>query len=164
MSLTTTHGPISTAQAGITPLTFPIAPLNFPVDYSPVKDVPGEVIYTDLTTLREQPSTLRIASQAINNVYAGSDIDPSHRLANSKGISTLISLKEVWQGVDSEIPDVVSRFPVGISIVLQTPNTSFVGAADVKYLVAKAVAAFFASGVQTADTGINAQLRGVVKK
>lgn len=165
MTKSVVTGTNGTAQAGITPLTFAMNPINFAADFRIIEEGPGKVVYTDVTAPQDQPSTIRIAQQGISNVYANTSIDPSVFLPTKAGTATLVQVREVWRETDSVDLLFQHDFPVSAGLTLNLPNASQVTAAMVETLVKRLVAAaLYAQGVQTSGTGVAALLRGVVKK
>lgn len=165
MARTVSTGTNGTAQAGITPLTFAMNPVNFTADFKIIEDGPGKVIYTDLTAPLDQPSTIRIAQQNKANVYAGTSIDPSVYAASKSGTDTIVELREVWRETDSVDTTYQVDLPMRGALTLSIPNASQISAAMVETFAKRLVAAaLYAQGVQTPSTGINALLHGVVKK
>lgn len=165
MTKSVSTGTNGTAQAGITPLTFVMSPLNFPVDFRVIEEGPGKVVYTDITAPLDQPSTIRIAQTSKANVYAGTSIDPAVFLASKSGIDTIAECREIWREIDSVDLKFQHDWPVRCALTLSLPNTSQVTPALVEALVKRTVAAaLYAQGVQTATTGLSSLLRGVVQK
>lgn len=164
MTKTVSTGTSSTAQAGITPLTFPVSPLNYDADFGVLEEGPGKIVYTDVTAPQDQPSTLRIATRDIANVYAGTSIDPSVFLPSRKGTDTIVEVREVASVVDSTDATFLQQFPSRFALTMSLPDTAYVTDDFVLAGVARVVAALFAQGDQTAATGIADLLRRVARR
>lgn len=164
MTRSVSYGPNGTSVPDVTAVTFPVAPLNYDADFQLIEDSARRVVYTDVTSPRTQPSTLRIAQQSRPNVYAGTTIDPAVFLPIKKGTDTIIELREVWSEVDSTDTSYLKLFPVRAAITLTLPDADQVTADAVLRLVARAVAALYVQGDDDHEAGIEALLRGVVKK
>lgn len=143
------------------PQTLPA--LNWAVDHTPISDVPGEVVTTNLSCPVDQPETFRFAQRKVQNVYAGTDVDPSAYLPIRQGTSTLIECREIW--VESDSVDTTYRklIPVKCGITLTVPSYGNITADQVLALLRRTAAGAFETGVST-STGISALLRGVMKK
>lgn len=164
MSKSLAFGPNSSAVAGVSSLTFAPAPINFAADMRKSDSGPGKVVYTDVTSPIDQPSTLRISQVAKANVYAGTSISPEAMLSNKRGIDTVLEIKETWKVTDSADTTFSRYAPARCAITLNLPLDEVVTAAAVKHLVDRAVAALFAQGDATITNGANALLHGVVEK
>lgn len=164
MSRVLTFGPNGTPVEGVTALSFTLPPLNFEADFGLIEEGVGKVIYTDLTSPQEQPSTLRIAQTSRANVYAGTSIDPSVYLANKRGTDTIVEVREIWADTESTDPSILGHAPVRCAITLTVPDSAIVTDEAVERLLARCVAAFYKQGEATPDAGITALLHGVVKK
>lgn len=164
MARTVSYGPNGTAVSGVSSVTFPVAPLNFAADFRKLSEGPGLVVYTDVTSPQDQPSTLRIAQSSRSNVYAGTSIDPSVFLPTKQGTDTIVEIREVWSESDSTDSTYLRMFPVRLALTLTTPNANQVSIASIERLVARAIAALAAQGKDTLDEGVSALLHGVVQK
>lgn len=166
MSRSVTTGVTDTAQAGITPLTFAMSPVNFSTDYKPVGDgSDGSIVYTNVTTPADQLETIRIAQRARANVYSGTSIDPSVYVANKAGIDTVVGIRAILRETDSVDVAYQRDLPLAASLTLQLPVAAQVTSTVVENLVKRLVAAaLYAQGVQTPTTGIVALQHGIVKK
>lgn len=164
MSRTLTHGPNGTPIEGLSTVTIAPAPINFAEDLRVVESGPGRVVYTDVTSPQDQPSTLRIAQQSKPNVYAGTSIDPAAFLATKQGIDTVVEIREVWSEVDSTDSTYLKLIPVRAAITLNLPVASQVTSTEVALLVNRVVAALFAQGDATIADGLTDLLHGVVEK
>jgi hypothetical protein len=148
----------------VTEVTFPIPPINYTADLREVEDGPGKVVYTDVTSPQDQPSTLRIAQQSRANIYAGTSIDPAAFLATKRGTDTIIEVRQVWMESDSEDSTYLRFAPVRAALTLSLPDSAIVTPDRVADLVQTVIAALFAQGDDTHTDGIAALLHGVVKK
>jgi len=164
MSKVVTFGPNSTPVEGLASLTLTMPPLNFLADYKEVDEGPGRVLYTDISSPREQPATLRIAQTSRANVYAGSTIDPMVFLPNKKGTDTIVELRQIVAVTDTEDSTFLEMFPVRIAVTTTYPDTSYLTANALESLLLQVVAAHFEQGAATVDSGLTLLSHGVVKK
>lgn len=164
MSRSLAHGPNGTPVDGLSAVTYAIPPLNYDADFVAIEEGPGRVVYTDVTSAQDQPSTLRIAQQSRPNVYAGTSIDASAYLPNKKGTDTIVEVKETWSITESTDPTFLQQAPVRCAITLTLPTTAVMSYSDVQSLIGRAVAALFTQGEATAEEGLVRLLHGVVKR
>lgn len=164
VSKTLSHGPSGTAIGGLATVTCAPVPINYEADMLVIEEGVGKVVYTDVTSPADRPSTLRIAQTSKPNIYTGTSIDPSVFLASKRGTDTYIEAREVWSVIDTEDSTFLQEFPVRCSLALALPDTAYVSDEDIEALVGRVIAALYAQGEATPDTGINALLHGVVKK
>lgn len=165
MGKTIAYGPNGTAVAGVTAITFAVAPLNFDADFQRIDGGAGSAwIATDVTSAREFPSTVRIAQQSRANVYAGTSIDPSCYLSTKRGTDTIVEVREVHSEVDSEDSTYLKAWPMRLAITLTAPDANQVDAASIQRMLARAVAALAVQGDDELTAGLNNLLHGVVRK
>lgn len=164
MSKTLTHGPSGTAVEGLAAVTYTIPPLNYDADFRAIEEGVGKVVYTDVSSPQDQPSTLRIAQQSKANVYAGTTIDPSVFLANRRGSDTIIEVREVWAETESTDASYLRLMPVRAAITLSLPTAATITYSDVSTLIGRAIAGLFAQADATNEDGITGLLHGVVKR
>lgn len=143
------------------PQTLPA--LNWGVDHTPISDVPGETVTTNLSSPVDQPETFRFAQRKVANVYAGTDVDPSAFLPVRQGTSTLIELRQVWVETDSVDTAYRKLIPVKCGITLTIPSYGNITADQAMVVLKRTLAGAFETGVGT-STGMAALLRGVMKK
>lgn len=163
MAKTIGTGYTDTAIGGFAnnPQTLPA--INWSVDHSPIVEVPGEVVTTNLSCPVDQPETFRFAQRKVANVYASTDVDPSAYLPVRQGTSTLVELREVWVETDSTDATYKKLIPVKCGITLTLPAYGGITADMALALARRALAGTFETGVAT-STGFAALLRGVMKK
>lgn len=164
MSRVLTKGPSGTPIEGLTVLTFAVAPLNYDADFRVIEEGVGKVIYTDVTSPQDQPSTLRIAQQGNANVYSRTSIDPSAYLPNRRGTDTIVEVREVWSETETTDSALLRLMPVRVAITLSLPTSPLITADAVEELVQRAVAALFTQGEATIAEGLTDLTHGVVKR
>lgn len=122
MTKTITPGPDNTwdTSAGNAHVDFPVNCPDWDGEFAIVSQSPTEIVYTDLTSPTDQPSTRRLAVRKIANIYAGTDVAPSQQLANRAGRQILLELREMWKETsdtdDSYVSYGPARFTAGITV------------------------------------------------
>lgn len=164
MSKTLSHGPSGTAVEGVSAVTIAPPPINFEADMLEVESGVGRVVYTDITSPSDQPSTLRIVATPKANVYAGTSIDPSVFLPSKRGTDLYIETREIWSVTDTVDTAFRQDFPLRVGLAISAPDTSYITDEDIEAAVGRVVAALYSQGEATPDLGITALLHGVVKK
>lgn len=164
MTKSTSYGPNGTPVEGLASVTFTVAPLNYDADFAELESGPGKVVYTDISSPQDQPSTLRIAQSSRPNIYAGTSIDPSVFLPSRKGVDTIVEVREVWSQTDSDDSTYLKQAPVRAALTLTLPENGIVTADAVARLVQRVVAALYLQGEATYANGIDAINHGALKK
>lgn len=164
MTKTIVYGPTGTAVEGVAAVTFAVPPLNFDEDFSLIDEGKGSIVFTDITSPTDQPSTLRIAQRPVANVYSRSSIDPSLYLATKRGTDMIIEVLETHMEHDSVDSSLDKAWPARFALTMSTPDAAQVDAASIKRGVARLVAALAAMGDATLDAGIDKLRHGVVRK
>jgi len=154
--------PVAEVATGIE-IDTTIVALNFDSDLMIEDEGPGKVIYTDITSPSDRPSTLRIAQTVRPNVYAGSGVPETLSLASKKGLDTVIEVKEVWEFVDDD-SFATYNFPVRCAITLNVPMSQYVTTAAVQDLLTRTIAGIAAPKEDTIGTGLDRLLHRVVLK
>lgn len=118
----------------------PTIPLH-KADFVVKVDEPGEAIITNTTSPIDQPETIRFATQAVSNVYAGTDIEPTNYYATKKGASTVVQVRDILRVTDSTDPTFRVDIPLECHIVVRVPKTPFVQVSDVRAVINRAISA-----------------------
>lgn len=159
-SLSFGFNPTGTALTGVV-VKAPAA-----ADLGVIEEAPGILKFKDLTTPRNQPTTIRLQQKLRPNVYAGTTIESVAYLADKAGTDTIIEVLGV--AVEDDVADTfaAAMVPYRMALSFTVPNgaATFTNAQlveAVKYLLG-----FLASEDDTelAGTGISRILNGVLRR
>lgn len=164
MTKSVTYGPNGTPVDGLSALTIAVAPINFEEDFLPLVDDPGVNIYLDNTAPVDQPSTVRLATRDVANVYAGTAIDPAVFLPSRKGRDIVVQLQEVHAITDSADAAYLRMYPIKGTLTLNVPIDPAITPAVLEHMVTRLVAAIARQGEATLESGLAALHRGVTSK
>lgn len=153
---------VDTAISGSPALKLDLAPVNFPVDFAVVSDVPGENQITNTTCPTDRPERFRFACSDVKDVYKGSGIDPNLYTASRYGTSVLVQLSDVYSIVDTVDPTYQAALPISGHIVLKVPNNQLVTGEVIKAFLGRLCDGMFNTGV--VDTArLQSLVRGSLK-
>lgn len=159
LSFVTTDTPIS----GVTTNPIEIAKVNFGADFvEKVSPNKGEVLITNVTAPIGRAETYRYALQSVADVYKGSDIEPSLRVAGKKGFSLVIQHNYVMVETDPNDPTYERLLPFSGHTVLKFPAVESLTADKALMGFQRLLAPFFDTGSHIA-TRIAQLYRGVLK-
>lgn len=164
MTKSVSYGPNGTAVAGVSAVAVTVPPINFEADMLPLVDDPGVNIYVDSTSPVDQPSTIRLATRDVANVYAGTSIDPAVFLPSRKGRDIVAQAQEVHVINDSEDPSNIRMYPIKCTITVNAPIDPSVTPAVLEHIVARALASIARQGEDDLAAGLAALHRGVTTK
>ena len=140
--------------------------VNYAADFRVTRDTPStggaEVKITNLTSPIPFPEDFRFSVSNVNNIYAGTAIDPSFWGPTRSGVSILCQLTESWSVTDTEDPTYLVGLPVSAHLVIKVPRSEQVTPALVEGLVGRLVSGLY----ETGDEGTNrlsSMLRGSLK-
>lgn len=144
-----------------------IPSLSYATDFSVKTETANELVLTNVTSPLDQPETLRMAIQNINNIYSGTGIDPSVMSVSKRGVSLVVQLNDILRVSQSDAENTccgesVMDFPISAHIVLKVPIVQYVDAETVLTVLKRNVAACFDTNGVTADR-LNSMLRGALK-
>lgn len=160
MATVVTKGYTDTPISGVSSLTFPRAILNFEKDFRVKSNTAGkEVVVTNLTCPPDIPEKIRFQYTELNNIYAGTGIEPSVSSPTKKGASVLVQLTDIKSVTDSADPDYRIDLPMSYQLVVKVPISGQITAADIREGLGRLLSALYDSGV-TDDARLNALLRG----
>lgn len=128
------------------PLSVSVPKLAYSADYALQNETAGSCQLVNTTTPVNQPETARFAIQDVNNVYAGTDLDPALFSAVKKGKSLLVSMRDtakLTEG-DNEI-----MYPVTCHMVIKYPVTTGIDEDDILEVALRNFALLF-DGTNTA--------------
>lgn len=162
MSKVKSYGFTDTPIEGVTSLTFARAILNIGKDYRVKSVTPGkEVILTNITGDRDHPQRIRISYAEVNNIYAGSGIEPSMFSPSKKGVSILVQVTDVITLTDSVDATFHIDYPVSYHFVIKVPADANVSADDIEAGLGRALSCLYDAGVSD-NARLEALLRGSV--
>lgn len=153
---------VDTAIAGNPTLKLDLAPVNFPVDFAVVSDVPGENQITNTTCPTDRPEKFRFACSDVKDIYRGSGIDPNLYTPSRYGSSILIQLSDVYSVVDTANPAYQAALPLTGHIVLKVPNNNLITGEVIRSFLGRLCSGAFGTGV--VDTArLQSLVRGSLK-
>lgn len=159
MAKTTNVGYTDTPISGVTSLAFARGLLNFKADFRVKQSAPNEVVLTNLTSPSDRSEKVRIAFSEVNNIYNGTNIDPSVYAPTKGGVSVLLQLTEIWSTTDNTDAAYRVDRPVSAQLVLKYPNAEEVTAEMVQTMLGRLVSTAYETGVTDVNR-LKALLRG----
>lgn len=151
-----------TPVSGSPTLNLGLMPVNFPVDFSVMEDVAGEVIVTNSTCAVDRPERFRFAASDVKDVYKGTDIDPNLYTPSRRGVSVVIQLTDVYSLTDDTNTSYQAALPVSGHLVLKMPNNALLTGDMVKTFLSRLVDGAFTTGL--VDTArLQSLLRGSLR-
>lgn len=156
-------GYTDTAIEGFTALGVNHPAINWSEDFRVLSDQPGEVVLINVVSPVDQPETVRFAQRKVNNVYAGTDIDPSAYLPSRQGTATVVQVRDVLAETSSTDENHRLLAPISCGITLTAPSYVGITPDIAANLLKRAFACFFEEADATTD-GVDALLHGVLKK
>lgn len=99
------------------------ATINYSADFAKKISDASSVVITNLTSPLDRPETIRYAVSRVNNVYAGTGIEPSFHAPAKSGVSILVQDNVVLSDVIGE-----SRvdLPMSTHIVIKVPYNELI--------------------------------------
>lgn len=153
-------GYTDTAVSGVSSLTFPRAVLNFAADFRKKSEQAGkELVLTNITCPTDRSEKIRIGYSDVQNVYSGTDIEPSLMAPSKRGISVLSQLTETISVTDSVDPNFRIDLPVSYHLVIKVPASEYLVASDIQTGLGRLLSSLFDTGVST-TTRLEAIIRG----
>jgi len=141
--------------------------LDWANEFAIESEVPGKVIYTDLTAPIDRPSRVTIAQRTRANVYQGTSIDPAMYLPSKRGLDTLVEVSGIAEVTDSELADYLKQFPYRAALTVTVPQTSLLSSSQMGGLVLRLIQSICTDNPSVADgwdDGLTLLLRGVLKR
>jgi len=105
----------------------------------------GELRLTHVEQGLEMPFIVREAITQVNNIYSGTDIDPSAYASTRRGVSLLLQINQNIKVTDTEDPDYEVLLPVQAHLVLKLPVTDLLSTADVESITHNLVATLYST-------------------
>lgn len=162
MALSIVKPYVDTPIAGNPTPKLDLAPVNFPVDFAVVSDVPGELSVTNTTCPTDRTEKFRFACSDVKDVYKGAGIDPNLYTASRYGTSVLVQLTDIYSVVDSVDPKYQAALPLSGHIVLKMPNNQLLTGEMIQAFLGRLCDGMFNTGV--ADSArLKSLLRGSLK-
>lgn len=155
LSFVHTDTPIS----GVTSNTVDLPLVNFGADFRVESNQANELILTNLRSPLGDPEKFRSAFSVVSNIYKNTDIEPSSRSQNPRGVSLLLQHTDIASVTDSTDATFLQKKPFEAHIVVKVPADEVVTADIVKGFLLRTICAAFESGSNT-SARLNAELRG----
>lgn len=152
MNYTTNHWGVSSRykDTNQTSKNVAVPDLSYDTDFRKVQDEPNEAIISNVTGADiSTMETIRYGASVVNNIYAGTGVDPTCQAPYKRGVQTLVEIKETYiatndtTGAEIELPctgRIVLKFPTHTSV---TPEL-------VKDLLMRTIAASLNEGLTDA--------------
>lgn len=103
--------------------------LDFANDYSPIVETAGECQYAYIKGEVDQPETVRLAIQDVNNVYRNTDVQPGLYSVNKKGKRLLVSTFETYRNTD--VAGVTTTdYPIKVGVTFEYPVSAQITEAE----------------------------------
>lgn len=152
-------GYTDTPISGVSSLNFPRGLVNFGADFRIKNDTGSELLVTNITSPVDRPEALRWAYTDVQDIYKGTNVDPSVYAPSKRGLSLLAQVSETWSVTDSVDATFRVDLPVSAHIVLKIPASEFITAQMIQTLVGRLVSGIYDTGDLT-TTRLNALMRG----
>jgi hypothetical protein len=137
------------------------APLNFGLDWRVVREVPGEVLLTNINEAIAYPENLRFAVTEIADVFKGTTMEVPTVSANftKKGASILVQLTRAVQEENS-----AGNFPVSAHLVLKLPYAVDPDPAGITLLIGRLLGSLYETDENSLSGGtrLESLLRGAL--
>lgn len=141
--------------------TIELPDLNYADDYAVVVDDKQCCILTNITAPIDQPETVRLSTQDVNNVYSKSQVDPLYAATSKTGFSILVQVNDILRVTDTADSDFVLDLPISTHMVISGPKSRYLTADDILSVAARNHAALFSTG-STASNQLENLIRGAV--
>lgn len=130
--------------------------IDSPGTWGTTKFSAGESILSNLRTEDGTKYSVRYAINDVNNIFAGTDIEPANAGAVRKGKSLLVKVRHTGRLMENvgtaEEPQLLFKgeYPVEVGITCKFPN-AVVDAYDVRHVVTEAMTALLGDSASTTD-------------
>lgn len=159
MAKTVSYCYTDTAIDGVTTHLLELGLPNFGVDWTVVRDTPGEAVISNLTSPQGLEERFRFAMTPIKDVYRNSGITLPAYAPDTKGFSILGSLVSPLRVTDTADATYQVDKPCVVNITVKSAVDALITPDIIKAQIARAVNAFFNTGVLTTER-LNALMRG----
>lgn len=157
LNFVSTDTPIS----GVTTNPIEIEKINFGADFVMKSSSKDEVIITNTTAPVGLAETFRFAVQGIQDIYRGSDIEPSLRSNARRGISILVQHNFVLRETDPSDATYERFVPVSAHTVLKFPASESLTPAIAEKSFRRHAAGLYLTGEHGTDR-VSQLVRGVL--
>lgn len=152
----------SSGQTGDPDTTYSVHSLILS-DFAVVTDVPGKFLMTNVNSGIGQPEKVEIDQRTIQNVYAGTGIEPALMLPTKSGSQIRADVKQVWLWSDPTDPSKPRyALPVHGSISFTIPNCEFITNTDIAELVTRLLGAVAAGSPGAGYNNLPKWFRGAI--
>lgn len=141
-----------------TPVEISTPELDFEHDYALSSATENEAVYAYTKSELDQPESVRFANDSVNNVYSGTQIQPTLFSVNKKGRKLLCSIIGTFR--DTAADGTVTDYPVKTGITVTFPISARVDASAVMEQLKRNINCFFGH-VDSADK-LDTMMRGIV--
>lgn len=148
-----------TAISGVSSNPIEIPLVNFGADFVKEVNTANELVLTNMRSPLGDPEKFRHAFSIVSDVYKGTDIEPSMRSQNKKGVSLLLQHTDIASVTDSADASFLQKIPFKVHFVLTIPANEYVTADVAELVLRRSIAAAYESGLHT-SARMAALLRG----
>lgn len=153
LSFVATDSPIS----GVTSNPINLELVNFGADFVEKTNLKkGEVLITNIKAPIGAPEQFRFSSSISEDIYKGTEIDPSYRAQSRRGVSVLVQHTITLRETDSADPTYERLIPVWVHTVLRYPMVESLTADIAEKLFRRHAAGLYETGEH--DSGRIGQL------
>lgn len=149
-----------TPISGVPSLNFARGLVNIDKDFRVKNNEAGkEVVITNLTSPIDRPEKIRLTYNDVNNIYAGTGIEPTVSAPSKKGINVLAQVTDFITVTDSVDADYRVDLPLSCHLVIKVPSSEYITSNDVITILGRLLSSLFDTGVTTTSR-LDAILRG----
>lgn len=161
MSKVWSYGHTDTAISGVTTNPIELGLVNFAADWRVESQATNEVVLVNITSPIGIPEKIRIAISTIPTIYKGTDIEPTVRNSQIKGLRILVQRTDYGILTDSTDPTYLAYEPLQVHTVIQVPYIGELTSTIVEAAFRRTLSALYETGTHTAARFTNL-LRGVL--
>lgn len=138
---------VDTPISGVTTNPIELGKVNYGADFVEKTNAKkGEVIITNTKAPVGLSETFRFSISQAEDVYKGSEIDPSYRNQSKKGVSVLIQSSLVMKETDSGDATYLRYVPIKIHTVMLFPSVESLTEANCEELFRRHASSFYNTG------------------
>jgi len=133
-------------EGGPSSLSVDLPAINWPKDWSKVKDVSGSATLSYKPAPFDAPQTAIFAVSKIANVYTGTPVDPSYQLPFKRGMSVLCQCNLVASVTDTEDPTYRVDLPISAHLVIKAPVSGLLTVGNIRTVAERAMSLIYETG------------------
>lgn len=148
-----------TAISGVSSNTIDLPLVNFGADFVKEVNTANELVLTNMRSPLGDPEKFRQAYTTVRDVYKGTDIEPSLRSQNPRGVQILLQHTDIASVTDSADATFLQKVPFKVHFVLTIPANEYVTAEIAEAVLRRSLVAAYESGLHS-SARLAALLRG----